>query len=174
MNSRDHSPYAPEQGGYHSGNSCSTGSQNDLCGCDTVSNASTDAVRERNSSEDWPRLRDEGLLSAQHHDSGTPERTCDFFHMMLNDGGDPLLVAALPLSTAMNVNLNGIMDSPLPVAMAAGSVAVETFQSHQVEHEQRHASQYPQDQLREGVCDSWSWCSRWVLHDTSQITATPA
>ena len=45
----------------------------------------------------------------------------------------------------MNVNLNGIMDSPLPVAMAAGSAAVETFQSHEVEHEQRHASRHPQD-----------------------------
>ena len=45
----------------------------------------------------------------------------------------------------MNVNLNGIMDCPLPVAMAAGSAAVETFQSHEVEHEQRHASRHPQD-----------------------------
>ena len=118
-----------EQGGYHSGNSCSTVSRNDLYGRDTVSNASRDAVRERNSSEDWPRLRDEGLLSAQYHDSCTLERTGDFFPLMLNHGGhnnDPQHVGALLPSTAMNVNLNGIMDSPRPVAMAAGSAAVET------------------------------------------------
>ena len=96
MNSGDHLPYALEQGGSHSGNSCSTGSRNDLYGRDTVSNASRDAVRERNSSEDWPRLRDEGLLSSQYHDSCTPERMGDFFPMMLNDGGnnnDPQYVA---------------------------------------------------------------------------------
>ena len=65
--------------------------------------------------------------------------------MILNDGGndnDPRLVAA---STAMNVNLNGIMDSPRPVEMAACSAAVETFQSNEVEQEQRHSSQHPQD-----------------------------
>ena len=71
--------------------------------------------------------------------------------MMLNDGGnnnDPLLVEALPPSTAMNVNLNGIVDSPRPIAGAAGSADVETFQSHEVEHEQRHAGQHPQDQAK--------------------------
>ena len=95
-----------EQGGYHSGNSCSTVSRNDLYGRDTVSNASRDAVRERNSSEDWPRLRDEGLLSAQYHDSCTLERTGDFFPLLLNHGGhnnDPQHVGALLPSTAMNV-----------------------------------------------------------------------
>ena len=61
---------------------------------------------------------------------------------MTGNNNDSLLVAALNPSTAMIMNLNDIMDSPLPVAMAA----VETFQSHEVEHEQRHANQHPQDQ----------------------------
>ena len=45
---------------------------------------------------------------------------------------------------AKSVNLNGIVDNPWPVAMAAGSAAVEAFQSHEVENEQRNASQHPQ------------------------------
>ena len=70
---------------------------------------------------------------------------------MSNDGGNDndRLVAALPPSRAMNVKLNGIMDSPWPVAVAACSAAVETFKSHEVEHEQHHASQHPQDPAKE-------------------------
>ena len=57
---------------------------------------------------------------------------------MLNDGGNnkyPLLVEALPPSTAMNVNLNGIMDSPLPVAMAAGIAAVSVSEGNTLAYE---------------------------------------
>ena len=111
---------AQEQEGSHSGNSCSTCSRNDIYGHDTVSTASRDAasLRETYNLEDWTV---QGLLHS--YDSGNLERAGGFFTWVSNDGGnnnDPLLVAALPPSTAMNVsvNLNGTMDSPRLVATA--------------------------------------------------------
>ena len=126
------------------------GSAGDIDGNITVSTASRD-VAEHLDSEFWvsQQVDLQGLLPAHFLDSGSQERSSSFFIAKQNDDGNnnnPRLVAALPSSTAMNVNINGKMDSPvltitqLSPPLVATAAAVQTFQSHQP----CHASHHPQ------------------------------
>ena len=99
------------------------GSRNDIYGQYTVSIASIVVPSDTNNLDDWTV---QGFLPSHPHDSGNLERAGSFFTVMSNDGGNvnnpgrsaACCSPALPQLIAMNVNVNGIMDSPRLVATA--------------------------------------------------------